>query len=125
MADPSIRRFEDLIAWQRAFRLALEVIRAVRVFPAEERFALAMQMRRSAVSVPSNIAEGFGRGTRTDYIRFLYIARGSLFELNTQSRLAQELTYFQPEQAKSITDLIDETERVLCGLIRALERNAG
>ena len=72
-----IRSFRDLVAWQKCYALGLAIVQACRSFPPEERFALGAQLRRSAVSVSSNIAEGFGRGSRQEYIRFLYIARGS------------------------------------------------
>jgi four helix bundle protein len=118
----TIRSFRDLKAWQLVYRIALSVTKLCQRFPPEGRFALSVQVRRSAVSVPSNIAEGFGRGTRTDYIRFLYIARGSLYELDTQLSLATDLGYVPCIDAEPLHQDIDECERVLWGLIRALER---
>ena len=117
-----IHSFRDLRAWQLGYRIALAVTKVCRGFPSEERFALSLQVRRSAVSVPSNIAEGFGRGTRNDYIRFLYIARGSLYELDTQLSLATDLAYLSSIDGQPLHQDIDECERVLWGLIRALER---
>lgn len=116
-----VRSVRDLIAWQRTYALALDVIRATEGFPKEERFGLTAQARRAAVSVPSNIAEGFGRGSRQDYIRFLYIARGSLYELSTQLSLAADLAYFPEDSARHLLSKLDDRERVLWGLIRALE----
>ncbi len=80
-----------------------------------------MQMRRAGVSVASNIAEGYGRGSRADYIRFLYIARGSLYELNTQISFAKDLQYIQASDLEELCKKLDECERVLWGLIRSLE----
>ncbi len=115
----STGRFKDVIAWQRSFRLALDVYRTTRTFPADERFGLTQQSRRAVVSVPSNIAEGWGRGTRTDYVRFLGIARGSLYELDTQLNIAADLGYFEPQD--DIFGQLDEAERILNGLIRSLK----
>ncbi len=120
IAQP-IRSFRDLIAWQRSYSLGLEIIRKVALFPPEERFGLALQLRRSAISVPSNISEGFGRGSRQDYLRFLYIARGSLYELNTQLSFARDLGYLDAETGVRLGEQVDECERVLWGLIRALQ----
>ena len=115
-----IKTFRDLIAWQKAMQLAQELYAASAIMPDSERFGLTSQMRRSAVSVPSNIAEGYARQSTDDYIRFLRIARGSLAELSTQVELATRLRFIQPPP--SLTDLLAETDRVLQGLIRSLER---
>lgn len=117
-----IRSVRDLVAWQKTYELAINTVRATRGFPTDERFALTSQVRRAAVSVPSNIAEGSGRGSRAEYVRFLYIARGSLYELNTQLSLAADLGYLAPDEGGSLRTLADECERVLWGLIRALRR---
>jgi len=83
--------FRDLIAWQQAKALARQVYEVTRLFPDEERFGLVIQLRRAAVSIPSNIAEGRGRGTKKDFAHFLMQARGSLYEVETQIELANEL----------------------------------
>jgi four helix bundle protein len=115
-----IKTFRDLIAWQRAMQLAKEVYKATSLIPDSERFGLTSQMRRAAVSIPSNIAEGHGRQSLQDYIRFLKTARGSLMELQTQMLLAQDLGFIR--SAGELTDLLSETDRVLQGLIRSLEK---
>ncbi|MCK6477828.1 MAG: four helix bundle protein [Phycisphaerales bacterium] len=94
-------------------------------FPAGERFGLTVQIRRSAVSIPSNIAEGYGRGATLDYVRFLKIARGSVYELDTQLLFAVEMKYFEEAAYAEVKGSLDETERVLAGLIRSLERASG
>jgi four helix bundle protein len=112
-----IERYEDLIAWQKAHALVLRVYSATQSFPADERFGLTSQIRRAAVSIPSNIAEGFGRHSRPDYLRFLDMALGSTYEVQTQLRLARDLKYLDDPAALSE---VAEVERILNGLIRSL-----
>jgi four helix bundle protein len=113
-----IKTFRDLIVWQRAMTLAKEVYKATSLMPDSERFGLTSQMRRAAVSIPSNIAEGYARQSRVEYIRFLKVSRGSLAELRTQVLLGRELGFLQTTD--SLGPLLDETERLLAGLIRSL-----
>lgn len=95
-----------------------------RTSPPEERFGLTSQLRRSAVSVASNIAEGYGRGSRQDYLRFLRTARGSICELDTQLHFAHDLGYLAAPKGEELAELIRASEMVLAGLIRSLERGA-
>ena len=120
--NPTIRSFRDLVAWQKAFSLGLKVYSVAKRLPAEERFALAGQLRRGAISVASNIAEGYGRGSRPDYLRFLKIARGALYELDTQLMFAVQLRYLQQSDYDGLKTQLDECERILAGLIRSLNR---
>ena len=113
-----VSRYEDLIAWQKAYALVLAVYRVTERFPSEERFALVAQLRRAAVSIPSNIAEGFGRQTRSDFLRFLDMARGSAYEVQTQLRLAFDLNFASPES--QVLEDVAEVIRVLNGLISSL-----
>lgn len=113
-----IKTFRDLIVWQKGMALAKEVYKATSVMPDAERFGLTAQMRRAAVSIPSNIAEGYARQSRVEYIRFLKVARGSLAELRTQVLLSGELNFLR--NSAEIGPLLDETERLLAGLIRSL-----
>lgn len=115
----AIRTFRDLIAWQKAMELAGPVCRATAQMPDTERFGLTNQMRRAAVSVPSNIAEGYARQSRADYLKYLRIARGSLAELATQYELARGLEMLASDRATE--SLLAECDRVLQGLIRSLE----
>lgn len=117
----SIRSYRDLVAWQRAFALGVAVYRATRSFPDAERFGLTSQIRRSAISIASNIAEGYGRGSRAEYLRFLKIGRGSLFEVETQVAFALEFQYISAELADELQELINNTARVLSGLIASME----
>jgi four helix bundle protein len=114
-----IKTFRDLIAWQKAMHLARSVYRATARMPESERFGLTAQLRRAAVSVPSNIAEGYGRATTADYIKFLRVSRGSLCEVLTQYELATSMELIQRDEA--LENLAAETDRVLQGLIRSLE----
>ena len=113
------RGFVDLIAWQRAMELAREVYLVAGLLPAAERFELSAQLRRSAVSVPSNIAEGYGRASPAEFARFLRIARGSLCELHTRLLLAVSLELVKPEAIPHA--MLEETARVLQGLIRSID----
>lgn len=112
--------YEDLIVWQKAYQLVLDMYRITKDFPADERFGLVQQMRRAAVSIPSNIAEGWGRGTRKDYTRFVEMARGSSYELQTQLRIASDLGYMRHDDP--IHDLISEVEKLANGLVRSLKQ---
>ncbi len=113
--------FRDLIAWQKAKVLAKDVYLVTRTFPKEETYGLTSQMRRAVVSIPSNIAEGKGRGTRKDCCHFVMQARGSLYELETQIELASDLGYLLPDRAKQLVGQCDEMGRILNGLIRSLQ----
>jgi four helix bundle protein len=114
-----IRTHRDLIAWQLAMKLAKKLYAWTRGMPPEERFGLTLQMRRASVSIPSNIAEGYGRQTLPDYLKFLRQARASLLELSTQAELAVLLEMLQPDP--ELTAMLEEEDRVLQGLIRSLQ----
>ena len=115
-----LKSYQDLTVWQKAFAACIEVYRLTRRFPADERFGLTSQLRRAAVSVPSNIAEGYGRGSTPDYIRALRIAYASNCELETQALIARELGYLKPDEAEKLGGEIREVERMLKALVRAL-----
>ena len=115
-----VKTFRDLIAWQKAMDLAESVYQATNRMPDSEKFGLTSQMRRAAVSVPSNIAEGHGRESRADYLRFLRTARGSLMELQTQILLCQRLGLLK--EVSTLTALAAEVDRILQALIRSLEK---
>lgn len=116
-----IASYRDLIAWQKSYELALLAYAATKSFPTDERFGLTQQIRRGAVSVASNIAEGYGRGGRQDYVRFLKVARGALYELETQFQLANDLMFLPSTDYDRVQRLIGDCERVLAALIRAVE----
>ena len=101
--------------------LAKRIYGATKLFPKEEMYGLVQQMRRAGISVPSNIAEGYGRGGRKEYAHFLHTARGSLYELETQIFISRDLSYLTDRQADSLLEDADECSRILGGLIKSLK----
>jgi len=116
-----LHSFKELRVWQRSYALCADVYRLTNRFPHEERFGLTAQIRRAAVSVPSNIAEGYSRDTTRDYIRFLWMARGSLAELETQLMIAAELQFTGREASGGMLAEVNEIQRLLNALIRSLK----
>ena len=114
------RDHRDLKVWQKAMDLTIEVYSLVKRLPKEELFALSDQMRRAVVSIPSNIAEGEGRSSDKDLIRFLLIARGSLWELSTQIEICERLGYFDNSEAIAATGLITEISKMLNALLASI-----
>lgn len=112
--------FKDLIVWQRGMDLAKAIYGVTASFPTDERFGLVSQMRRAAVSVPSNIAEGQARHTTGEFIQFISHAEGSVAELETQTLLAVQLGFCPTDTAKPVLLSIDEERRMLNGLRRSL-----
>lgn len=110
--------YQSLSVWQKAMELAREVYGLTKLLPAKEQFALCDQMRRAAISVPSNIAEGFRRGSKKEYAHFVSIAHGSLSELETQLLLAKDL--YPLGAYEHALDLAEEVGRMLYGLTRVL-----
>jgi len=115
--------YRDLKAWQSAVALALNVYRVTKDFPREEVYGLSSQMRRSAVSAASNIAEGKGRFSQKELLQFLFRARGSLLELETQVEIASELCYLDESTMKGIMAKASESGRLLNGLIKVFQNN--
>ena len=109
--------FKDLKAWQRSMDLAEAIYEVTASFPKEERFTLVDQMRRSAISVISNIAEGYGRGTDKDLTHFLYMARGSANELSAQIELSKRLSYISDDSFVNMDALCMEVNKMLSSLI--------
>lgn len=118
----AIRSYRQLIVWQKAMALARDVYRTSAKLPIRERYGLTQQVRRSVVSVPSNIAEGHGRMSSGDYVRFLAIARGSLHETETLLLLSVDLRFLDPGEVATAMGLIRECSRMLAALIRKLGR---
>ena len=116
--------FFDIKAWQKADDLAVDVYEKTKSFPRHQLYSLTNQMQRAAVSVAANIAEGSGRQTLADYLRFLYIAKGSLCELEYYIHLAKRLGYLSDADYQRLDILQDETARVLTGFIRFKETEA-
>lgn len=112
--------FEDIVSWQKAIDVAQEIYSFTNKEVFSKDFALKDQIRKSAISIPSNIAEGFGRGGNKEFIQFLYIAKGSLFELKTQILLACKLKYIEQNEYKSIDGELDEISKLISGLLNYL-----
>jgi len=119
VVNQTIHSYRDLNTWQTAKELCLLVYTVTTNFPRNEQFGLVSQMRRSAVSVPSNIAEGFGRQTAKDKQQFYYHSLGSLFELETQIDICSELGYLAHNQFTALSVKLDGTRRLLLALLRA------
>jgi len=115
-----IRTFRDLLIWQKSIKLVTQIYEVTKIFPKEEAFGLTSQMRRCAVSIPSNIAEGHGRNSTRDYLRFFQIATGSLYELQTQLVIANNLSFFSEEAFISLEENAREIERMLSSFVRKL-----
>jgi four helix bundle protein len=113
--------YKDLIAWRKAMDLVTEVYRATGSFPRDEIYGLTNQLRRAAVSVPSNIAEGQARFSRKEFHHFLSLARGSLVEIETQLMIAQNLEYLTPQRVGALLDKAAELGKVLNGLIASIK----
>ena len=119
-----IATFRDLDAWKAAHDLVLAVYRLPRKFPKDEMFGVTSQVRRSATSIPANIAEGFGRQGPKEFLRFIRIANGSLQETEYFLFLAKDLSYLIPEEYSSSTELSDRTGALLGGLQRSLKNQS-
>jgi four helix bundle protein len=116
----AVKHYTELIAWQKSMNMVQMVYKFTEGFPRKEMFGITNQIRRAAVSVPSNIAEGQGRGTTQDFLRFLCIARGSLQELETQLLIAYSLHYLHQDAKDALLKATTEISRILNGLIRSL-----
>ena len=119
-----MQNFKELMVWKKAHQLTLDVYRATKDFPVDERFGLTSQLRRSAASVPANIAEGTGRGSNRDFARFLVIANGSAVETEYHLILARDLDYLTKEQHAPMQALVDEVQKMLGSLIRKVDAAA-
>lgn len=119
----TINDYEDLIVWQKSMSLVEEVYKLVKFLPKEETFGLASQMRRAAVSIPSNIAEGQSRHTTKEFLNFLSIANGSKSELKTQLQICVRLGYLTDENTQVAMELCDEVNKMIHALTKKLQQN--
>ena len=117
----AVKDYRELIVWQKAIDLVENVYRQTAGFPRQELYGLTTQIRRAAVSIPSNIAEGQGRHTTADFLRFLAIANGSLKEVETQFYIARRLGYLEERQLVASTDRTEEIGRLISGLRKSLK----
>jgi len=115
-----VKTYRDLLVWQKSMQLVTKIYLSTKSLPKEEVYGLISQIRRSCISIPSNIAEGYGRNSTNDYIRFLQIASGSLYELQTQLEICLNLNYLSKKSFEEIFEQSREIERMLSSLIRKL-----
>lgn len=113
-----MNNYKELIVWKKSMALVILVYRQTSLFPDEEKFGLTNQVRRSAVSVPSNIAEGAGRNSKKEFRSFLGIANGSLNELTTQIELAKQLGYVEEESVEEIFEMSNQIQKMIYTLIK-------
>lgn len=118
-----VKTYRDLIVWQKAMRLVTDVYLLTKSLPKDEVYGLSSQVRRCCISIPSNIAEGYGRKSTNDYIRFLQIAIGSLYELQTQLEICCNLKYFAQKAFEEILEQTREIERMLSSLASKINPN--
>jgi four helix bundle protein len=116
-----MKTFRDLLIWQKSMALITNCYTISANFPKEEQFGLTSQIRRCAISIPSNIAEGFGRGTNKEYYRFLTISLGSLFEFQTQIEIAYNLNYITLESFNKLYEDSRELERMLTSFMNKIK----
>jgi len=119
------KSYKDLPAYQKAYKLCLDVYSVTEAFPKQDIFGLVAQMRRSAVSIPSNIAEGNRRKSRKEYVRFLSIAPGSCAELETQISLSTDLKFLTPEVGKKLLEKVEAAGRLIYKLAVSLDTQNG
>jgi four helix bundle protein len=115
----------DLVDWQKSMEFGEDDYRLTAGFPSDERFGLTVQLRRAAVNIPCKIAEGQGRATPRDFSRLLYLAHGSVREVETQVMLAERPHFVEPDRCTAILDQAAEIERMLNGLMNSLEKRYG
>src|SRR5215216_1643273 len=115
-----VHRYQDMIVWQRAVDLAIESYDRTDSFPIQERFCLTPQIRRAAISIPSNIAEGQGRDHRREFLYHLSVGRGSVQEMKTLFVIAERRNYASSDELKRTRELCEHVSRMLAGLKRAL-----
>jgi four helix bundle protein len=123
MANPP-KIYRDLIVWQRAMQLVTQIYQASKAWPRQETYGLTAQIRRCAISIPSNIAEGFARRSQGDYLRFLNIAMGSLFEFQTQLEVARNLGFIDGLKFNELFQISREIEAMLAKLIQRVAESA-
>jgi len=117
-----VKDYRELIVWQKAMDLVERIYRVTAGLPREEVYGLTSQIRRAAISIPSNIAEGQGRHTTRDFLNFLSIAQGSLKEVETQVLIAERLAYINQAQTSKLVSLTEEVGRLISGLRNSLNR---
>ena len=120
MEKQKVLSYKDLIVWQKGIEIVSEVYRVTKQFPPAEQFALTSQLQRAAVSIPANIAEGYGRNTQKEYAHFLRIAGGSLSETETLLTIARKLSYISPQECSKLEEQLAEVGKMLYALRKSI-----
>lgn len=118
-----VKTYKDLIVWQKAMEMTTLLYKIIKKLPKEETYTLCDQMRRAAISIPSNIAEGFGRNSKKEYLQFLYIANGSVCELETQLILCVNINYLSEIETQPTMDLLSEIGKIIMTITKKLNSN--
>jgi four helix bundle protein len=119
-----VNSYKELIVWQKSIDLVVHFYELLKLFPENEKFALSQQIKRSSISIPSNIAEGWGRKTEKSFDYFLSVTRGSLYELQTQVLIAAKLNYISMDDSTDIENKIDEIGKMTNALMNKLKTNS-
>ena len=117
-----IKSYKDLVVWQKAIEFVADVYSISKTFPNEEKFGLVNQLNRAVVSIPSNIAEGWGRESSKNYLQFLRISRGSLMEVETLIIISKNLNYINEANFRLLSDKLEEVGKILQGLIKGVQQ---
>ena len=120
--NTKISTYKDLIVWQKSIALVISVYSLTKKFPNDEKFGIVAQINRAIVSIPNNIAEGWGRESSKNYVQFLRIARGSLMEIETLILISKNLDYINEQDYIDLTKQIDEVGKILHGLIKSVQQ---
>jgi len=120
--DKKVSTYKDLIVWQKSIALVTTIYSVTKTFPTDEKFGIVSQINRAVVSVPANIAEGWGRESSKNYIQFLRISRGSLMEVETLILISKNLNYISEQDYLEINKQIDEVGKILQGLIKSVQQ---
>ncbi len=115
-----MKNYRDLIVWQKSIQFVTEIYKSTRKFPKEEQYGLTSQINRAAISIPSNIAEGYGRRSTNDYIRFLQISMGSVYEIQTQLEISKNIEILSADEYLQIHENSREIERMLSSMINKI-----
>ena len=118
--ENKIKSYQDLIVWQKSVLLVTDIYALTKTFPQDERFGITSQLNRAAVSVPTNIAEGWGRETSKNYLQFLRISRGSVMEVQTLLIISKNLNYISEEKFEVLRNKTEEVGKILQGLIKSI-----
>lgn len=118
-----VQTYKELIVWQKSMDMTVMLYSLLKKLPKVETYALGDQMRRAAISIPSNIAEGYGRNTKKEYLQFLYIANGSVCELETQLTLCVRVNYFTETEIQPIMSLLSEIGKIIITITKKINSN--